>query len=80
MGEQTGTARLEISAKERKTRLAVLLSGTGRTLENLLGVIAAGELDASVVGVVGSVPGVRGLEIAEAASIPATVVRRRNFP
>jgi formyltetrahydrofolate-dependent phosphoribosylglycinamide formyltransferase len=60
--------------------LAVLLSGTGRTLENLLRVIAAGELGARVVAVVSSVPGARGLRIAEAAGIPAFTVQRRDAP
>jgi formyltetrahydrofolate-dependent phosphoribosylglycinamide formyltransferase len=62
-----------------RIRLAVLLSGTGRTLENMLRVIKRGELDAEIVAVVSSIPGVRGLEIAERAGIPATVVQRRTF-
>jgi formyltetrahydrofolate-dependent phosphoribosylglycinamide formyltransferase len=60
--------------------LAVLLSGTGRTLENLLRVIAAGELDARVGVVVSSVPGVRGLQIAGDAGIPHLTIRRRDYP
>lgn len=59
--------------------LAVLLSGTGRTLENLLATIAAGRLNCSVRVVVSSRPGVRGLDIAGAASIPAIVIERRDF-
>ena len=59
--------------------LGVLLSGTGRTLANLLRAIAAGELHASVRVVVSSKPGVRGLEIAREAGIPALVVRRAAF-
>jgi len=61
-------------------RLAVLLSGGGRTLEHLLREIAAGELAARVVGVVSSVPGARGLAVAAAAGIPAAALRRRDFP
>lgn len=60
-------------------RLAVLLSGTGRTLENLLGEIAAGRLDATVAVVVSSRPGVRGLEIAAAAGVPVLTVPRRAY-
>jgi len=37
-------------------------------------------LDARVVAVVSSVPGVRGLDIAEAAGIPAFALRRRDHP
>jgi formyltetrahydrofolate-dependent phosphoribosylglycinamide formyltransferase len=59
--------------------LAVLLSGTGRTLENLLRVIEAGDLDARISAVVSSVPGVRGLTIAEQADIPRATIRRKDF-
>ena len=57
----------------------MLLSGTGRTLENLLRVIAAGELQARVAVVVSSVPGVRGLDVAARAGLPAFTIRRRDF-
>ena len=60
-------------------RLAILLSGGGRTLENLLRVIAAGGLEAEIVAVGSSVPGVRGLAVAEDAGIPAFTRRRRDF-
>jgi formyltetrahydrofolate-dependent phosphoribosylglycinamide formyltransferase len=63
-----------------RARLAVLLSGSGRTLENLLAHIAAGTLPASVCGVVSSRRGVRGVEVAAAAGLPVTVLRRRDFP
>ncbi len=60
--------------------LAVLLSGSGRTLENLLRATETGELAARVVAVVSSVPKVRGLEIAARAGIPHATVRRRDYP
>lgn len=56
--------------------LGVLLSGAGRTLENLLDVIDRGELEATVSIVISSVPGVRGLDVAAAAAIPHYVIRR----
>ncbi len=56
--------------------LGVLLSGAGRTLENLLDVIDRGDLDARVRIVISSVPDVRGLHVAAAAGIPHQVVRR----
>jgi phosphoribosylglycinamide formyltransferase-1 len=59
--------------------VGVLLSGTGRTLENLLRAIAAAELNASIRVVVSSKPDVRGLEIARDAGIPAVVIQRRDF-
>lgn len=64
----------------RPWRLGVLLSGSGRTLENLLAVIAAGKLDAEVVCVVSSRPGVRGVEIAREAGIPVSVVTWKGVP
>lgn len=60
-------------------RLSVLLSGTGRTLENLLRATEAGSLPARVVSVVSSRPGVRGLAVARASRIPVSVVARSDF-
>lgn len=56
--------------------LGVLLSGAGRTLDNLLDVIGRGELDAGVSVVISSVPDVRGLDVAAAAGVPNVVIRR----
>lgn len=60
-------------------RLAVLLSGTGRTLENLLHVTELGLLPARIVAVVSSRPGVRGVAVARAARVPVQVVARQDF-
>jgi phosphoribosylglycinamide formyltransferase 1 len=65
-------------ANPRPWRLGILISGSGRTLKNLLDVIGRGELDAEIVAVVSSVEGVRGLEIAREAGIPAFAVTRRD--
>lgn len=61
-------------------RLGVLLSGGGRTLENILKHIRTGTLKglAEVAVVIASRPGIRGLEIAEAAGVPAHVIRRKE--
>ena len=59
-------------------RIAVLISGSGRTLRNLLDAIAAGVLDAKIVAVVSSVADVRGLEIAVEAGIPTHVLSPRE--
>jgi len=60
-------------------RLAVLLSGGGRTLQNFLDLIAKGELDASVEVVVASNSTALGLQRARDAGIDAHIVRRRDF-
>lgn len=59
--------------------LAVLLSGTGRTLDNLLRAIDEQRLPARISAVVSSNPEVRGLEIARAAGIPSFTVSRKAF-
>ncbi len=69
----------ETLANPPVARLAVLLSGSGRTLENLLAVIARGELAAEVVAVVSSKPDVRGIAIAERAGLPVVTLQRRDF-
>jgi formyltetrahydrofolate-dependent phosphoribosylglycinamide formyltransferase len=60
-------------------RLAVLLSGSGRTLDNLLERIASGHLAATIELVVSSREDVRGVRIAEAAGIPVSVVSPRGI-
>jgi formyltetrahydrofolate-dependent phosphoribosylglycinamide formyltransferase len=61
-------------------RLAVLLSGSGRTLENLLEWIAAGRLAATIEIVVSSRGDVRGVELARRASLPVHVLPKSNTP
>lgn len=60
-------------------KIAVLISGGGTTLRNLLEKIDAGELDVQVVGVVSSTPKARGLEIAAEAGIPSCVFETKSF-
>lgn len=63
----------------RVPRLAVLLSGSGTTLQNLLDRRAAGTFAADITLVVGSRPDAHGLERAVAAGI-ATAVERPTPP
>ena len=60
-------------------RLAVLLSGSGTTLQNLVDEIAAKRLHAEIRVVVGSRAGLKGLDRAAAAKLPSFVVDRRAF-
>ena len=64
----------------RPLPLAVLLSGTGRTLKNLLDRIADRTLDADIRLVVSSAPGVRGLDFAAEAGIATAVLPQKQFP
>ncbi|MGH0038172.1 MAG: phosphoribosylglycinamide formyltransferase [Myxococcota bacterium] len=64
---------------ERPLRVAVLLSGNGSTLENLLAHIDAGRVPAEVTAVLSSKRDAFGLERAERRGIPAVAVHRRSF-
>ncbi len=64
---------------ERPLRTAVLISGTGRSLDNLLRCIEAGRLRAEIRLVISSTPSARGLQFAEKASIPIAVEERRTY-
>ncbi len=63
----------------RKLRLAVLLSGSGTSLENLFEQIDAG-LPAEIVCVLSSKKSAFGLRRAEARGIPAIAIPRRDHP
>jgi phosphoribosylglycinamide formyltransferase-1 len=64
---------------EPLVRLAVLLSGGGTTLQNLLDRIADGRLSARVAVVLASRRDAAGLERARQAGIPAVAVPRKEF-
>jgi formyltetrahydrofolate-dependent phosphoribosylglycinamide formyltransferase len=64
---------------ERKLRLAVLISGAGTTLRNLIDKIAAGQLRAEIAAVVSSTAEAKGLLHAAAASLPVSVVDPKSF-
>lgn len=61
-------------------RIAVLLSGAGTSLENLLEHIETGRLDARVAVVIASKPAAGGLERARRRGIPARAIPRRAHP
>lgn len=61
-------------------RIAVLISGGGTTLKNLIEKIAAGALRAEIALVVSSNPTAGGLRFAEEGSIPVAVLERKAFP
>lgn len=62
-----------------RLKMAVLLSGSGTTLQNLLDRISHGKLNAQVVLVLSDRPGVFGLTRAAQAKIPHQVVDRKAF-
>jgi formyltetrahydrofolate-dependent phosphoribosylglycinamide formyltransferase len=60
--------------------LAVLLSGSGTTLQNILDRIDRGDLDAEVACVVSSRTDAYGLERARLRGIPAVACPRKQYP
>ncbi len=62
-----------------KMSIAVLISGRGRTLKNILDKIEAGQLDCEVKLVISSTPNASGMQYAEKANIPVLVVERSEF-
>jgi len=70
-----------MSDSNRKTPLplAVLISGGGTTLRNLIQRIETGRLDAEIKLVISSNPRARGLEFATEADIPAATFQRKDF-
>jgi phosphoribosylglycinamide formyltransferase-1 len=67
------------SSRQSPLRVAVLISGGGTTLRNLLDKIAADALDIEVVLVISSNHNAAGLKFAADAGIPAVVLERRSF-
>lgn len=63
--------------KARPINLAILISGSGRTLQNFIEEIAAKRLDARIAVVVSSSPDAGGNEKARRAKIPLVVVDRK---
>lgn len=61
-------------------RIAVLLSGSGRTLQNLIDKIAAGQLAANIVLVISNKSDAYGLMRAEEAGIATAIVTKQDFP
>jgi len=64
----------------RPLRIAVLISGGGTTLKNILDRIDAGQLAAEVSLVIASSAEAKGLALAAEAGIPGEVICREDFP
>ncbi len=60
--------------------IAVLLSGGGTTLQNLIDRIGDRSLPARIVKVIANKPGMRGIDRARSAGLDTEVIQRREFP
>ena len=67
------------SSTPEKLRIAVLISGSGRTLKNFIDLSAEGKLSVDIRLVVSSTSKAGGLKHAEAANIPTQVFLRKKY-
>jgi len=72
-------ARNTIVPPKKPIKLGVLLSGTGRTFQNLHHRIADGSLEAEIACVISSRHGACGVQRARDAGVPVHVVSRRDL-
>lgn len=63
---------------QKPIRLAVLISGSGTTLQNFIDRIADGRLNAIIAGVVSSRADAFGIERAKRAGLPCAIAERGN--
>lgn len=66
-------------AERQLLPVAILISGTGRTLRDLLKAVDAKRVPINVRLVIGSTPNASGLQYAEFMGIPCEVIERRDF-
>ncbi|MFM2093302.1 MAG: Phosphoribosylglycinamide formyltransferase [Planctomycetota bacterium] len=76
---QSHAADLPTRAAGTPMSVAVLISGGGTTLRNLLTRIAAGELPIAIRLVISSNPSAKGMTFANEAGIPVQVFQRKAF-
>lgn len=70
---------MPIHSAENRLKVAVMISGGGTTLKNLLAAIAQDQLWIEVVGVISSRDKAGGIRYAEEAGIPVSVIRPNDF-
>jgi phosphoribosylglycinamide formyltransferase-1 len=70
---------LSLVTQQPPINLAVLISGSGTTLQNLIDEIAADRLNARIAVVIASKSGIVGIERAEHAGLHCEVINRNEF-
>jgi len=77
---EAGTrARAASAARGKKIRLGILISGSGRTMMNLLDGIQRGELHAQIAIVISSLSNVTGVGKARNAGLPLKIIRKKDY-
>lgn len=57
-----------------------MISGGGRSLQNLIGRIASGTLHARIAVVIASLSKIKGVQVARDAGLPLEIVRKQDYP
>jgi phosphoribosylglycinamide formyltransferase-1 len=68
-----------MTRQSTKLRVAVLISGSGRTLQNFIDLARAGRLPIEIALVISSRADVAGVERARAAGVPVEIISRRGI-
>jgi formyltetrahydrofolate-dependent phosphoribosylglycinamide formyltransferase len=68
------------TGKTKHLRLGILISGSGRTMINILEQIKKKQLDAEIAVVISSRSDVAGVEKAKAAGLNLEIIRKKDFP
>ncbi len=79
-GQRTATESHPSAAGRKKTRLGILISGSGRTMMNILDGIRRAELHAHVAVVISSLSNVTGVGKARNAGLPVKIIRKKDYP
>ncbi len=68
----------DTAAQKRRIRVAILISGGGRTMLNIHDAIQRGELHAEIALVISSLSAVAGVERARSAGLPLKIIRKKD--
>lgn len=74
------TARSTLTSSTEQNGIVVLISGSGTNLQAIIDQVQSGTVKSSIRAVISNRPGVKGLERARLAGIPAIVLDHTVFP
>ncbi len=72
------TNGLDAATRKKTLRLGILISGSGRTMINILEAIRRGELNAEIAIVISSLSTVSGVDKARSAGLPLKIIRKKD--
>lgn len=79
MARQSRSANLLFHMSNDPAKIVVLISGSGSNLQALIEAIAAGSINAQIVGVICNNAQAHGLKRAKSANIPTHIIKHNEF-